>query len=344
MTFQIGYITPYSVGGFTSVAELLIQEQMNSKKGHENSKPLVIHTSNYELPVHLAEIKGIGRLYITDLVVPSTIDVSKELVRIANENKPKTQRPRKDMITIITDNEIPPDISKIRGVEVHSPDWIGNHNKSTSQIVYGYVQRTTGQIPDTRCNSLANLGAAKRFPKAPFYYPTIEEAKELNYAIIENRENRTSLDEILFELTRNGSIGNDAIKERIKTDSETFETKIDKAYETIIKGTIYEDDDYIISRINNNKLPIDRATSQIQQGERKNVFVITDNGDHIDTSMIMRVDDEGSLDSMLKTLKEHNIYAKRPYTDGPTRYFTLNDPTDVITQKITDFCSNPLVS
>ncbi len=337
MVFQIGYITHYDLDGITTVAELKIHEQ-NGK--NESS---VSYTKHSDLPSHLLTINPeIDKLYITDLVVPGTINISEELYRIANENPKKYRR---DKITIITDKEVHPNIKKIPGVYVYSAEWKQNRNQSTSQMAYNYIKQTKKQEPDNICASLAILGAAGDglLPESIFYNDTIKEAILLNNAIMQNKNNPSFLDEIVLELTKYGSIEDVNLKKRIKTDSDIFQTRINNAYNVIEKGVVCNVEKYFVSEIDNGKFPFGIACSNIRNKEGKNVIVIIKNNGKNPNDIIMRGYEEHSLNPLLDTLEEYDLYGGgHPDSNKPTGHYEIpKDSTDKIIKEITDFCSNP---
>jgi len=340
MTFKIGYITHYDLDGITTLAELKIHEQ-NGK--NESS---AIYTSHRDLLSHLLRIDSkIDKLYITDLVVPGTIDISDELYRIANQNPKKYRR---DKITIITDKKVRSNIKKISGVYVYSAEWAQNHNQSTSQMAYNYINEKKGQEPDNICGSLALLGAAGDglLPKSILYNDTIEQGILLDNAIRQNKKDPLFLDKIVLELTKHGSIEDVNLKKKIEADSETFKTEIDKAYKRIIDGNTYEDEHNRISIIESGDTPIGVATSKIRSEKKiQNVIVFIENNHGILNEIVMRGYKEHSLDPVLGALKKYKLRSGGHDGNRPTRYIEVpNDPNSKIIQEITSFCSNPPVN
>ncbi len=337
MIFQIGYITHYDLDGITTVAGL--------KRGEQNGKneSSVICTSHSDLLPHLLTINSeIDKLYITDLVVPGTINISDELYRIANENPKKYRR---DKITIITDKKVHSNIKKIPGVDVYSAEWAQNHNKSTSQMAYNYMNERKGQEPDNICGSLALLGAAGDglLPNNIFYEDTIEQAILLEDAIMQNKNDPSFLDEIVLELTKYGSIEDTNLKERIKTDSDIFQTRINNAYKVIEKGVVCNEGKYFVSEIDNRKFPFGIACSNIRNKKGKNVIVIIKNNGKNPNDIIMRGYKEHSLNPLVGALEEYDLYGGgHADSNRPTGHFEIpNSSTGEIIQKMTSFCSNP---
>lgn len=336
MTFRIGYITHYDLDGITTVAGL--------KRGEQNGKneSSVYYIAHSDLLSHLLKIDSkIDKLYITDLVVPGTIDISDELYRIANENPKKYRR---DKITIITDKKVRSNIKKISGVDVYSAEWAQNHNQSSSQMAYNYMNERKGQEPDNICCLLATLGAAgDGLLRGTIYDDTIAEAIEMDYAIRQNKKDPEFLDKIVLELTKYGSIEDKDIKEKIKADSGTFRGRIDDASKIIKEGIIYNEGEYLISTVDNGELPYGVATSAIlNENEGKIVIVMIKNNGYNRNGMLMRGHGKGSLYPVLDALKQYRLKGGGHDSNKPTESLEVpKELTDEIIQKMTSFCSNP---